>query len=206
MGSGYGGAARYLATEFGCQVTALSLSEVENARHRAKNRQAGMKQLIEVIDGSFEDVPAEDATFDLVWSQDAFLHSGQRTTVLEVIEHVLKKGGEFVFTDPMQADDCPKGMLQPILDRIHLESLGSPGFYRRETARLGLSEMVFEAMTHQLTTHCSRVLQETERHEKELNDQISSDYLARMRKGLGHWVEGGHQDHLVWGIFHFHKD
>jgi sarcosine/dimethylglycine N-methyltransferase len=142
MGSGYGGAARYLATEFGCRVTALNLSEVENARHRAKNRQAGMEQLIEVIDGSFEDVPAEDATFDLVWSQDAILHSGQRTTVLEEVERVLKKGGEFVFTDPMQADDCPKGMLQPILDRIHLESLGSPGFYRRETARLGLSEVV----------------------------------------------------------------
>tara|TARA_B100001146_G_C15816490_1_gene279101 strand:- start:111 stop:296 length:186 start_codon:yes stop_codon:yes gene_type:complete len=61
-------------------------------------------------------------------------------------------------------------------------------------------------MTHQLTMHYSRVLQETERHEKELNDQISSDYLSRMRKGLGHWVEGGHQGHLVWGIFHFHKD
>ena len=206
MGSGYGGAARYLAAEFGCRVTALNLSDVENTRHRAKNRQAGLEQLIEVIDGSFEDVPAEDATFDLVWSQDAILHSGQRTTVLGEVERVLKKGGEFVFTDPMQADDCPKGVLQPILDRIHLESLGSPGFYRRETARLGLSEVAFEAMTQQLTAHYSRILQETESRGRELNDQISSEYLARMRKGLGHWVKGGHQGHLVWGIFHFRKD
>ncbi len=206
IGSGYGGAARYLAAEFGCRVTALNLSEVENARHRAKNHEAGLEQLIEVIDGSFEDVPAEDASFDLVWSQDALLHSGQRTTVLEEVQRVLKKGGEFVFTDPMQADDCPKGVLQPILDRIHLESLGSPGFYRRETLRLGLSEVAFEAMTHQLTTHYSRVLQETERREGELSGQISAEYLARMQKGLGHWVEGGHQGHLAWGIFHFRKD
>ena len=106
----------------------------------------------------------------------------------------------------MQADDCPKGVLQPILDRIHLESLGSPGFYRRETLRLGLSEVAFEAMTHQLTTHYGRVLQETERREGELSGQISAEYLARMQKGLGHWVEGGHQGHLVWGIFHFRKD
>ena len=165
-----------------------------------------MEQLIEVIYGSFEDVPAEDATFDLVWSQDAILHSGQRTTVLGEVERVLKKGGEFVFADPMQADDCPKGVLQPILDRIHLESLGSPGFYRRETARLGLSEVAFEAMTHQLTAHYSRVLQETEPRGRELSDQISSEYLARMREGLGHWVEGGHQGHLVWSIFHFRKE
>ena len=206
MGLGYGGAARYLATEFGCRVTTLNLSDVENTRHRAKNRQAGLEQLIEVIDGSFEDVPAEDATFDLVWSQDAILHSGQRTTVLGEVEPVLKKGSEFVFTDPMQAEDCPKGVLRPILDRIHLESLGSPGFCRRETARLGLSEVAFEAMTQQLTAHYSRILQETESRGRELSDQISSEYLARMRKGLGHWVEGGHQGHLVWGIFHFRKD
>ena len=61
-------------------------------------------------------------------------------------------------------------------------------------------------MTHQLTAHYSRILQETERRERELSDQISSEYLARMRKGLGHWVEGGHQGHLVWGIFHLDKD
>ena len=30
--------------------------------------------------------------------------------------------------------------------------------------------------------------------------------LARMREGMGHWVEGGHQGHLVWSIFHFRKD
>jgi ubiquinone/menaquinone biosynthesis C-methylase UbiE len=41
------------------------------------------------------------------------------------VDRVLKPGGELVFTDPMQADDCPDGVLQPVLDRIHLESLGS---------------------------------------------------------------------------------
>lgn len=34
LGSGFGGAARYLAAEYGAQVTALNLSEVENERHR----------------------------------------------------------------------------------------------------------------------------------------------------------------------------
>ena len=111
-----------------------------------------------------------------------------------------------VSSDPMQADDCPEGVLQPILDRIHLESLGSPSFYRRESLRLGLSEVAFEDLTHQLTAHYGRVLQETERRESELSHRISGEYLARMRKGLGHWVEGGHQGHLAWGIFHFRKD
>ena len=42
-----------------------------------------------------------------------------------------KPGGHFVFTDPMQTDDCPPDVLQPVLDRIHLDSLASPGFYRK---------------------------------------------------------------------------
>jgi len=30
---------------------------------------------------------------------------------------VLAKGGQFIFTDPMQSASCPKDVLQPILNR-----------------------------------------------------------------------------------------
>src|SRR5690606_35134166 len=39
IGSGYGGAARYLAKTYGCQVTCLNLSEVENKRNREFNKE-----------------------------------------------------------------------------------------------------------------------------------------------------------------------
>ena len=41
IGSGYGGAARYLAKTFGCHVTCLNLSDVENERNRHLTDQAG---------------------------------------------------------------------------------------------------------------------------------------------------------------------
>jgi sarcosine/dimethylglycine N-methyltransferase len=41
--------------------------------------------------------------------------------VLGEVNRVLKPmAGRFVFTDPMRADDCPEGVLDPILARIHL--------------------------------------------------------------------------------------
>ena len=128
IGSGYGGAARYLADTFGCAVTALNLSEKENERHRELNKERGLSDKINVVDGSFEDIPADDETFDIVWSQDAILHSGQREKVLQEVARVLKPGGRFIFTDPMQSDDCPEGVLHSILDRIHLSTLGCPNF------------------------------------------------------------------------------
>lgn len=205
LGSGFGGAARFLAGTYECSVTALNLSEVENERHRQMNREVGLDDRIEVIDGSFEDIPCDDGAFDIVWSQDAILHSGRRDRVLAEVDRVLKKGGEFIFTDPMQADDCPDGVLQPILDRIHLETLGSPGFYMDQARQLGWRDEGFHDFTPHLVTHYTRVLEETEIEAQRLLDVISEDYIEHMKAGLTHWIEGGQRGYLVWGVFHFVK-
>ena len=206
IGAGYGGAARYLASTFGCSVIALNLSEKENQRDREINAERGLTDQIEVVDGSFESIPVDDNSVDVVWSQDAILHSGQREKVIQEVARVLKPGGQFIFTDPMQSDSCPEGVLQPILDRIHLSSLGSPAFYRAMAKKNGMSEVLFEDQTQQLVKHYSRVLQETERQTGELQKTDSSEYIERMKKGLSHWVEGGNNGYLAWGIFVFKKD
>jgi sarcosine/dimethylglycine N-methyltransferase len=50
------------------------------------------------------------------------------------------------------------------------------------------------------------VLEETEQRENELSEAVSRDYLDRMKKGLSHWVEGGRNGHLTWGIHHFRAE
>lgn len=205
IGSGYGGAARLLAKRYGCSVVALNLSEKENDRARKMNRQQGLDELIEVIDGSFEDLPFDKGRFDLVWSQDAILHSGNRRKVLEEVARVLVPGGYFIFTDPMQADDCPPGVLQPILERIHLETLGSPAFYRHALTALDLEEVFFEVHAEMLPMHYGRVYAELTAREEQIAERISRDYIERMKRGLQHWVDGGRNGYLTWGIFLFRK-
>ncbi|WP_292484853.1 class I SAM-dependent methyltransferase [Methanohalobium sp.] len=206
IGAGYGGAARYLARNYGCQVVALNLSEVENERDSKMNEEQALDHLITVVDGSFENLPYPDDSFDVVWSQDSILHSNEREQVIKEVARVLKSGGDFIFTDPMQTDDCPEGVLQPILDRIHLESLGSPGFYRKSAKKYGMKEMEFEEHTSQLPTHYGRVLKETKRREDELSKVVSQEYINNMKQGLQHWVNGGNSGYLTWGIFHFSKE
>ncbi|MCS3902886.1 sarcosine/dimethylglycine N-methyltransferase [Methylohalomonas lacus] len=206
VGAGYGGSMRYLAKRFGCHCVALNLSEVENDRDREMNKEQGLADLIDVVDASFEDVDYPDNSFDFVWSQDAILHSDHREKVLEEVVRVLKPGGEFVMTDPMQADDCPEGVLDPILNRIHLNSLGSPGFYIDTAKKMGMEDLGFEDHTHQLTRHYSRVRQTLIELEDELADKVvSRDYIERMKEGLQHWINGGNSGYLAWGIFHFRK-
>jgi len=203
LGAGYGGAARWLARHKGCHVTCVNLSEIQNRRNRELTAAAGLEDRIHVVDGSFEDVPAEDGSFDVAWSQDSLLHSGDRGRVLDEVDRVLKPRGQLVFTDPMQADDCPPGVLGPVLERIHLNSLGSVGFYRAGADARGWRECSVLEMTHQLVRHYTRVREELIARRWQMANRISGDYLERMIGGLRNWIWAGHQRHLSWGILHF---
>ena len=206
IGSGYGGPARHLAAEHGATVTCLNLSNVENARNRTLTKEAGLEGLITVKHGSFEQIPEDDARFDAVWSQDAILHSGNREQVLAEVSRVLKPGGLFLFTDPMQADVIEDlDALAPIYERIHLSSLASFAFYRRELGALGFEEVAVEPMLGQLKTHYTRVRAELMARQEELSGQISEVYMTRMVAGLEHWIEGAEKGVLAWGILCFRK-
>jgi sarcosine/dimethylglycine N-methyltransferase len=205
IGSGYGGTARYLAKTYGCKVVALNLSKVQNERHRQMNIEQGLDHLIEVVDGNFEDMPFQDSAFDVVWSQDAILHSEARSNVISEVSRVLDGSGQFVFTDLMQSGSAPADVLQPILDRLQLASMASPDFYRDASREHGINEVRFDDMTNQLVTHYTRVLEETETHEVKLKQSITPEYLDNMKSGLQHWIDGGNNGHLSWGIFHLRK-
>ncbi|NJK27654.1 MAG: methyltransferase domain-containing protein [Coleofasciculaceae cyanobacterium SM2_3_26] len=205
IGAGYGGSARYLAKTVGCRVACLNLSEVQNERNRLLNREQGLSQLIEVIDGSFEEIPADASSYHAIWSQDAILHSGDRHKVLQEVHRVLKPSGDFVFTDIMQREDCPSGVLQPVLDRIHLDTLGSLPFYRQTAADLGMTEVQFLDLSHQLVNHYSHVLAEVNKRYDEVIVSCGRQYIDRMKVGLQHWIDAGKAGYLQWGILHFRK-
>jgi len=203
FGAGYGGAARHLARRFGAFVTALNLSEVQNQRNRELCRQWQLADQVEVLHASFENVPKPDQSYDVVWSQDAILHSGDRQRVLSEARWVLRPGGTLIFTDPMQSDECPSDALSAVYQRIHLESLGSFGFYRKAAAQAGFREVACLDLSQHLPRHYARVHAELSRRYDELVKLASRDYVDRMLEGLLAWVDAGRRGHLAWGILKF---
>lgn len=201
LGSGYGGTARYLAQKYDCHVTAFNLSDVENKRHLQKNQGQKFEKNIEVVQGNFEKLSFKPESFDIVWSQDAFLHTDKKQAVLEEVYRVLKPGGSFIFTDPMQSDNCPDNVLGPILERIHLKEMGSPHFYKEHCRDIGFSSIQYMDLSEQLPKHYQHVLTQIINRQEELATKISSDYLKKMKFGLELWVKGGLNGHLAWGIF-----
>ena len=205
LGAGFGGSARFLAGNFGCRVTCLNLSEAQNQMNREMNEKAGLSGLIDVLHASFEEIPEDDQSYDIAWSQDAILHSGQRDKVLDEVDRVLRPGGDLIFTDPMQSDNCPPGVLQPILDRIHLETLGSVEYYRDQLCQRQFEEVAVLEKVDDMRTHYARVGEELRDNYDEICALSGADYVDNMLRGLDHWVEGADNGHLAWGIMHFRK-
>lgn len=205
LGAGFGGSARYLASNFGCRVTCVNVSEEQNALNREMNAEAGLSELIDVVHGSFEEVPQPAETFDVAWSQDAILHSADRDAVLDEVQRLLKPEGEFIFTDPMQSEDCPPNVLQPILDRIHLETLGSIDFYRDSLAEREFEEVATIERLDDMRTHYARVGEELRENYDEICELSGNEYVENMLRGLDHWVDGADNGFLAWAIMHFQK-
>lgn len=205
IGSGYGGSARVIAQTTGAHVSCLNLSEVENQRNRARNEEMGLSDKIHVLDGDFENLPFDDLTFDFVWSQDAILHSGNRKRVLQEVHRVLKPGGLFIFTDPMQAHNADREELIPVLNRIHLDTMGSFEFYKDTAAELGMDCLEITDLSQNLPKHYQRVHDEIDNRYDEISKVCSTDYLERMKQGLQHWVKAGSHGNLTWGILLFQK-
>jgi len=203
LGAGYGGAARYLAQNYSCSVFCLNLSEIQNQRNRQLNQEQNLTNLVEVTQGSFEAIPYPDNSFDIVWSQDAILHSSDRAKVFEEIKRVLKPGGEFIFTDPMQSSTCPPGLLQPAFDRLGIKNMGSVEFYRQTAQNGGFEELHFIDLSPNVPIHYRRFKAEVTKRYEELVQITSTEFVDKTLNSIDPWIEYYDRGYMQWGILHF---
>lgn len=205
LGAGYGGAARYLAQRFGCKVLCVNISEVQNERNRRRNRGMNLHDSIDVLHGSSLDIPAEEASVDVVWAQDVFVYASGREHLVAEIDRVLKPGGQVLFTDPMQADMLAPETLAPLCERFKFEAMASPLWYRREFARKGFEQLEWCELTPELLQHYTAVRSALRQRYERLSQRISTAFMDRMLVNLDNWVSAAHAGYLRWGIFHFRK-
>ncbi len=134
----------------------MNLSKLQNQRNQQLNQAQNLAHLIEVKEGSFEDISYPDHSFDIVWSQDALIHSGNRRLVLEEIRRVLKPGGELILSDTLQSDNCSPDRLQPAFNRLQVNEAGSFLFYRNTLQELGFKEIKIVDLSEHVNIHYIR--------------------------------------------------
>src|SRR5712691_5274814 len=99
VGCGIGGPSRFLAKQFGCRVAGLDLTAefVEVATMLA--RRTGLDDKVSYRQGDALDLPFADASFDLVWSQNAAMNIADRDRLYAEMRRVLKPAGRLAIQD-----------------------------------------------------------------------------------------------------------
>jgi MPBQ/MSBQ methyltransferase len=107
VGSGIGGTSRCLAKEFGCSVTGIDLTD-EYCRVAAMlSARIGLAHLVDFRQGDATELPFEDQTFDVVWTEHAAMNIPDKTRLYREMHRVLKPGGTLVIYDVLAGPSGP---------------------------------------------------------------------------------------------------
>lgn len=99
VGSGLGGSSRYLAKEHGCTVTGIDLTPEYCEVATDLSQRVGLAETTEFHCGSALEMPFDDNSFDLAWTQHVQMNIEDKAQLYAETFRVLKPGGRFVFHD-----------------------------------------------------------------------------------------------------------
>lgn len=99
VGSGIGGPSRFLAHTYECAVVGLDLTPEFCAVARMLALRTGLDDRVSYRQGNALDMPFEDESFDVVWSQNAAMNIAERDRLYHEMYRVLRPGGRLAIND-----------------------------------------------------------------------------------------------------------
>lgn len=99
VGSGLGGPCRLLAEEYGCQVTGIDLTPEYTRTATLLSELLGLSNSTRFVTGSALELPFENASFDMVWTQHVQMNIADKQRMYNEIARVLADNGQFVYYD-----------------------------------------------------------------------------------------------------------
>lgn len=158
VGSGLGGPSRYLAQAFGCRVTGLDLTPEFVAVATLLAERTGLSGKVDYRQGNALALPFAEASFDLVWSQNAAMNIADRNRLYGEMRRVLKPGGRLALQDvaagpggepfyptPWAKEKSISFLLTPAATRLALERAGFRVVAWHEPSREALDQAIARA-------------------------------------------------------------
>jgi len=99
VGCGLGGPSRRLASNYGCRVTGLDLTEAYCRAAEAFSVRLGLNHLVSYRTGNALDMPFEDERFDVLWTQHASMNISDKAQLYSEMYRVLKPGSHLAIYD-----------------------------------------------------------------------------------------------------------
>jgi sarcosine/dimethylglycine N-methyltransferase len=200
LGCGYGSTARYLAANYGCPVTGTNISEKELELARERAGEAGLDHLLTFEYGDFHHLEYPDQSYNVVWSQESFLHGADKAQILSECRRVLVPEGTLAFTDILVRRGTPDADRQRIYDRVK-----SPDMWDLEDYNKALLDLEFRV--HQVTDwsqHVARsygwVRDRLQENRQALQSRVDDETIQRTIEALTFWVDSANAGKIGWAF------
>jgi len=107
VGSGVGGTSRCLASEFGCRVTGIDLTDEYCRAAAILTAKIGLGHLIDYRQGDATNLPFDTQTFDVVWTEHVAMNIPDKLQLYKEMHRVLKPGGTLAIYDVLAGPSAP---------------------------------------------------------------------------------------------------
>jgi MPBQ/MSBQ methyltransferase len=107
VGCGVGGTSRCLATEFGCRVTGIDLTEEYCRAAAMLTDRVGLAHLVDHRQGDATRLPFDDRAFDVVWTEHVAMNIPDKPRLYEELHRVLEPGGTLAIYDVLAGPSAP---------------------------------------------------------------------------------------------------
>lgn len=200
-GCGYGATAIFLAREYGCSVTGQNISERELELASERAEAAGIADRVRFEYGDFHAMPSQDASVDVIWSQEAFLHAADKLQVLRECHRVLHAGGRLVISDLLVAQDVTGEDREKIYERVRSPDMWDFADYRRGLRQAGFRLESEADWSENVAPTYSAVLDQLRAQKDALAERVPMGQLDSTIGALQLWVDSARAGKIRQGLF-----
>ena len=197
FGSGYGGTARFLYDKLNKSkkefyIDCFDISHDNCVINTHKNILNNYD--IPVYNMSILDIPFSK-NYNIIYSEDAFIHINERTTIFKEINKKLLLGGILIFSDIILTDNYNKDEIQEVYNRVNIKCLETHDSYVEKAKQNNLQYVNSYEYKKSMLHHYKNISDVVEENEE--NNEII--------KGLDNWIKHIELNNITSKLFIFKK-
>ncbi|KAL7555948.1 hypothetical protein ACA910_015247 [Epithemia clementina (nom. ined.)] len=206
LGAGTGGAARRLASLHpNLECTCLNLCERQNAISLEQNEEMGLGDRIQVHTGTYEHAPFENSKFDILFSQDALIHSFNKKQAYLEAKRIARPGAVFIFSDLMAGEEASPEELDSFASTNMVKDWMTPSQNIECLKEVGFRQVTFVDMTEDIKMSFVGMLKKVDELLTHAHDGLDQALLETYHKNLTKRISQCDRKIFSWGIIHSRK-